>query len=831
MALQSARWSCTPYSVAAADRLAEELGVSDTLAAVLVRRGYGEPDAARRFLAAEERHDPFAFAGIEAACERILDHLRRGSPIVVHGDYDVDGVCSTAVLVRVLRRLGGRPGWHIPTRGDGYGLSTATVERLAAQGAGLIVTADCAIAAVDEVARARELGVDVVVSDHHRPGERLPDCPIVHPAVSGYPFPDLCAAAVAQKLAEALLRTAGEDPAAAELDADLVGLATVADVVPLRGENRRLAREGVRAIARTAKPGLRALMRIASVDPGAVDEHSLGFRLAPRMNAAGRLARADAALELVLTEDESRAERIADELDLLNRERQDVETRILFAAEAARAEQPEAPAYVLAGQGWHPGVIGIVASRLVERYHRPCVLIALEGDSGRGSGRGISAFDLHAALAACSARLSRFGGHRAAAGLEIAASQVDGFRRDFVRHAASVLTPADLVPVERVDAVVGPDRLGTQLAEEIERLRPFGHGNPAPTLLAPAARVGDVRSMGQDAQHARFTIAGGGARARAVAFRTASRSLPDSLDDRFDAAVRLELNRWNGAVEPRLVLRALCPTEPGDCTPAAVERPFGQELRRWLDRPLPPLPATAGPSLRAVRDHRGRGFAGVAGHLLSSGERVAVVCADVEARRPGLELVVGGIAHAVRLDAERRPECPALLSWDELAAQPNLARPFQHLVALDPPAAPGAQQVLAAAPAPADGHGSAHLAWGPAEAEFALAVARRDLELRPAVASVYRALRAAGGSGAAVDAEAALTRAVGPRLPAGAAGRALRVLAELELVGVERTPTGIACRLLAAERTALERSPTYVACRERLAEVAAHLERAVARAA
>ncbi|MEA2398222.1 MAG: single-stranded-DNA-specific exonuclease [Thermoleophilaceae bacterium] len=827
MALATARWSCTPYSVAAADRLAEELGLSQTVAAILVRRGFDTVDAARRFLAADERHDPFAFAGIDRACQVILGHVRRGSAIVVHGDYDVDGVCSTAILVNVLRRLGAGPDWHIPSREDGYGLSTATIERLAARGAGLVVTADCAVAAVEEVALARRLGLDVVVTDHHRPAQELPDCPIVHPVVSGYPFPDLCAAGVAHKLAQALLHSAGRDPADADADADLVGLATVADVVPLRGENRRLVRQGVRAIARTAKPGLRALMRIAAVDPGTVDEQSLGFRLAPRINAAGRLARADAALELILTRDETRADEIADELDLLNRQRQDVETRILFAAEAARAEQPEAPAYVLAGQGWHPGVIGIVASRLVERYHRPCVLIALDGDRGRGSGRSISAFDLHAGLAACSPHLLRFGGHRAAAGMEIAADQVDAFRHAFVRHAASVLSPTDLIPVERVDAVVGPDGLGVALAEELQRLRPFGHGNPTPTLLAPAARLGDVRSMGQEAQHARFTIAGGGARARGVAFRTTARSLPDSPDQRFDVAVKLELNDWNGAVEPRLVLRALCPTEPGRCQPAGEQPPFAQQVRDLLEDPAPPGPATVGAPLRVLRDWRGQGFAGVAGHLLSSGQGLAVVCADVDARRAGLEQVIGGVTRAVR-DPEDPDRCsPALLSWHQLAAQPELALPFQHLLALDPPEHPDGRPALAAAPSRDPGF--AHLAWGPAEAEFALAVARRDLDLRPAVTAVYRALRAAAVS-ASADVQAALAGARA-ELPPLVVARALRVLAELELLVVDTASGSLSCRLLERQRTALERSPTYVACTERLAQATAQLQRAVVRAA
>ena len=846
MALEPARWSCTPYSTAATERLSAELEVSHDLATILVRRGFDTPEVARRHLAADERHDPLAFGGMDVACELVLGHLRRESRIVVHGDYDVDGVCSTAILVRVLRTLGADPSWHIPSRDDGYGLSTQTVERLAAGGAGLILTADCAIGSVAEVARARELGLDVLVTDHHRPGASLPDCPLIHPAISGYPFPDLCAAAVAQKLGEALLAAAGEDPGAAQADADLVALATVADVVPLRGENRRLVREGLVAMSRTRRPGLRALMRVASVDPAAVDERALGFRLAPRINAAGRLARADAALELVLTEDEPRAERIADELDLLNRQRQDVETRILFAAEAARAEHPDGAAYVLAGEGWHPGVIGIVASRMVERHHRPCVLIALDSGRGRGSARSIGAFDLHAGLAACSGHLLRFGGHKAAAGLEIEAARVEAFREAFVRHAGSVLSPDDLVPVERVDAVVGPDRLGVAFAEELEKLRPFGHGNPAPTLLVPAARVYEVRGMGEDGEHSRFTIAGGGARARAVAFRVAASSLPESIEDRFDAAVRLELNEWNGAVEPRLVLRALCRTESGACRPIGAARPFSDRLEDALAA-LGREPVRAGPAVRQVHDRRGEGFAGVAGELISSGESVAIVCADVERRRAGLEDVVGGIVRAVcgadgTVGTEDR--CPALISWDELAIDPALGASFQHLVALDPPLDGQGEALLAAIPTGRDrallpnrryatvmqeSPGAVHLAWGPAEAEFALAVARRDLDLRPVVTSMYRRLRESGELHG--DKLEAALRGDGPHtLPVAVCARALAILAELELVSITRHASGLAVEAHERSRTELDRSPTYRAALAWLADVERRLAGAPIRA-
>ncbi|MGZ4280435.1 MAG: single-stranded-DNA-specific exonuclease RecJ, partial [Solirubrobacteraceae bacterium] len=368
-----------PAPLATVRALERRLGVSFALAQVLVRRGLGEEEAARAWLAATERHDFGAFAGIDAAVDLVLSHVRAGTRVTVHGDYDVDGVCSTAILVRVLRVLGADVDSYLPSRTeDGYGLSAATVQRLAKRGTHLMLTADCAITAVDEVAQARALGLDVVVTDHHSPRAdgSLPDAPIVHPAVCGYPCPDLCAAGVAYKLAAALLAGAGHDPAGADEDLDLVALATVADCVPLRDENRRLVREGLHALATSAKPGIRALLRVAKVDPGALDARAIGFRLAPRINAAGRLYRADAGLELVLTDEPERAAAIADELDHANAERRLTETRILFEAEAQVREVGEQPAYVLAGEGWHPGVIGIVASRIAERHHRPCVMLA-----------------------------------------------------------------------------------------------------------------------------------------------------------------------------------------------------------------------------------------------------------------------------------------------------------------------------------------------------------------------------------------------------------------------------------------------------------------------
>jgi single-stranded-DNA-specific exonuclease len=841
------RWVCEPYDVGVAERLAAGLGVSRPVGAILARRGFARVEDARRFLAAEERHDPLTLPGVPQACELILGHLRRGSRIAVFGDYDVDGVCSTGIFVRALRALGGDPAWELPSRFDeGYGLSTTAVQRLAARGADLLVTVDCGITAVEQVAAAKAAGLDVVVTDHHRPGAVLPDCVVVHPALGAYGCPELCASGVVLKLAEALHAAAGGDPRAADEDLDLAALATVCDLVPLRGENRRIVREGLVGLGRTRKPGLRALMAVAGVAPAELTEHALGFRLGPRINAAGRMRRADAALELLLTEDGRRADEVARELDLLNRDRQEAETRILFAADAACLPQASQAAIVVAGEGWHPGVVGIVASRLVERWRRPCVAIALENGAGRGSGRSISSYDLHAGLAACASHLSRFGGHRMAAGVELGADALEPFRRALAAHAGEVLAPADLIPIERVDAVVPGGVLGLELAEELEALRPFGMGNPQPTLLVPAARFQHVTGMGEEGEHARFTlVTAGGARSRGVAFGSPPKVLAPASADNHDIALRLERNRWNGMVEPRVILRALCPTKPGELRVLGEDGSFWERLERAM--PVPDGAATdgarhaaepadrraegfAGGDAEAIDrrgarvtaaeaidrlgarvvaaepvDRRCEGFAGVAGDLFTSGAAVLVAVADVARRRRGLEEIVAGLA----------PEGMAVASWPAIAAEPALVGSFDHLVALDPPPGGRADPGLRAGP-------RAHLAWGPAESEFALLVYRASLDLRPALTDAYRALRTLGDDAGADDVEAALAGSGRyPRTPETCA-RLLTVLIELDLVELHLGRR--ACRVRERIRAELTRSRAYRACQERLAAIEGALD-------
>jgi single-stranded-DNA-specific exonuclease len=567
-------WSVKPCPHDEASALAAALEVSETLARVLVRRGYGDPGQARAFLeGALPGHDPFLLGDMAGAAESIKSAIAAGQRICVHGDYDADGICATALAVLILRELGADVVWHLPSRfEEGYGVQRETLARLSEEGCGLVLTVDCGVTAVDEIREARARGLEVVVTDHHRPGESLPDCPVVATRPSEYPFPELCGTGVVYKLGEALL---GPGHEALTRHLDLVALATISDVVPLVDENRALALAGLRALARTQKPGLQALMKAARVDPARVDEGAVGFRLAPRINASGRLCRPGAALDLLLTEDRDEAGRLAHQLEELNRERQGVEDRILREAFAKIDEWPEAKqrrrGYVLADEGWHEGVIGIVASRLVERFHRPVVLIAGSGDEWKGSGRSPGVFDLHGGLAACSGHLERFGGHRAAAGLSIRPEEIEAFTDAFAAHADSALSDDDLRPRTVVDAVVSGVELTLELCGQLRRLAPFGLGNPGVTLLLPSCEIGDVAPVG-DGKHLRFRVREHGRDSgSAIAFGLGGQVDRYRRPGHYDVVFRLEENHWNGTVAPQLVVRQVLDA------PEAYEA-----LREWL---------------------------------------------------------------------------------------------------------------------------------------------------------------------------------------------------------------------------------------------------------
>ena len=565
------RSACAHENVEA---LASELGVSEVLAAVLVRRGYADPDAARAFLAAELRgHDPFLLGDMREACETIRAAVAAGTGICVHGDYDADGICATALAVLVLRELGADVSFHLPSRFDeGYGVAGQTLTRLAGEGVGLVLTVDCGITAVAEITRARADGLDVVVTDHHRAGPELPACPVVGPYRGEYPFRELCGTGVVWKLGQALL---GPDSEVLGRHLDLVAVATVADVVPLVDENRGLAVAGLRRLARTQKPGLQELMRAARVDPASVDAGAIGFRLAPRLNASGRLGRPEAALELLLAEEREPAARLAAQLEELNRDRQAVEERILREAveeiEAWTESQRRRRAYVVAGADWHEGVIGIVASRLVERYARPVVLIAGTDGDWKGSGRSIPGFDLHDGLRRCAGHLERWGGHAAAAGLSINPQNVPLFADAFAAIGDASLEEDDLRPPTLVDAFVHGSDLTLERCTELAQLAPFGLGNPNVTLLLPGCELAELTAVGEG-KHLKFRVRSDGRDSgSAIAFRLGRRLESLRRPGHYDVAFRLEANRWNGTVAPQLNVRQVF-----ECDERYVE------LREWL---------------------------------------------------------------------------------------------------------------------------------------------------------------------------------------------------------------------------------------------------------
>lgn len=823
-------YQAEPFSYEEARTLSEELELSEPVAITLVRRGYRTPEEARAFLDADESHAPDEFNSMGSVTKQILDAIEAGKRITVHGDFDVDGVCATTILVSTLRELGGQVDWLIPDRiADGYGLSAENVERLAERGTKLLITVDCGITAVDEVKLARSLGIDVIVTDHHQQGDSLPDCPILHPSVDGYPFKELCGTAVAWKLSCALRRASGvgssgspsrgvpEDPtpdALGEPDLDLVALATVADVVPLVRENRSLVKRGLAEVRRAKRPGIRALLEAAKCEPTQVDEGDLAFRLAPRINAAGRLYRADAGVELFLTEDEGRAAEIAVELSRANSERRAREREVDAAAEAVLRGLPnelrDARGLVLAGEGWHPGVIGIVASRLVERHHRPTVVISLDGEGeGRGSGRSIPGFDLLAALDACSEHLTGFGGHRAAAGLQLRAEDFDAFRAAFAAHANSVLGPEDLGRTERIDATVGGAGLGLDLAEELERLAPFGMGNPGVRLLVPAARVRDVRAMGEG-KHARFSLHSGSHRALGVAFGRATLGVGE--DDPVDATVRLEVNRWNGSVEPRLVLRELYPREVEEDESRSAEAEWWQRFERELATDPQVWPPTG------LKEDPESSLRPVGREVVRPRSSPAAVIAE-------LGSCGGGDVLAVVADRDRRAalggEGVVLADAVALEADPDLAVGFDHVVVVDPPPF-GHVEELAVRPAPDGGY--AHLAWGEAEHRFALAMLDEQLARRATLIALFRDLREAGAASGPDLLSSLKGGGKHPRSPETAA-RCLRVLTELGLAQGSTAGGAGSVGVVSSEKTDLERSPAYMAYGARHQEGLLFLER------
>lgn len=762
----SACWSVKPFSWAAAEEISRELRVPLLVGTVLARRGFGGAEAARSFL--DIRPDvpsPFACHGVRAAAERVAQAIAASERVVIHGDYDVDGISGSALVALGLRHFGVDAACFLPDRfGHGYGLSEGAVRDMAEGGPGLLITVDCGVNYPDEVALAQSLGFEVVVTDHHRPGDILPACTVVHPQLGDYPGSELCGVGVALKLLHGLhviLCGAAENelPRALINHLDLVALGTIADIVPLMGENRYYVAEGLRRIAVGDRPGLRALLDVANCAPHLVDSNTVAFRLAPRLNAPGRLANPDLPLRLLLTEDPTEAEGMAVQLDTLNRQRQEVEAAILQQAlQMVEETDPLPPLMVLAGEGWHEGVIGIVASRLVDRLHRPCIMLALSGDRAKGSGRSIPAYDLVEGLRSCSQLLDVFGGHRQAAGLTLRRGAVEDFRRHMTEHAAARLTDKDLLPRVAPDAIVSGPELTLETVDALSRLAPFGAGNPPVRLLALGADLDNVGCT-RNGNHLRCTLVLDGVRTRGIGFGLA----PDAGELRADRArvhaeLKLEAGEWNGLVRPEVVLAGIyrSPDMGESALGCSPDCPYLDSLLAapacpTCCDPLQLEQSRCGLELPG-RDMRDQGaLYSTLAQVVSSGEPVGVVGVSVPHRLrevashvPLRDLGVTGVDCVSRLCwrtrlPELRTDALLFLDWTAAVRRAPLVKSRRHLLVIDPPFSRAHVAMLHVFAAEG---GVVHLCYGEGERRFT----ERYLQLiehpRTWMVPLYRALRA-----------------------------------------------------------------------------------------
>lgn len=562
-----ARWNLTDADPLAISRLGGALGISPLVARLLLNRGLSEPEAAGRFLAPRlaDLHDPSLMRGMGAAVARILRAVDNGEKITVWGDYDVDGVTSASLLLLFFRDVRIAADYFIPDRfADGYGLSAERLGDLARGGTTLVITVDCGVSNAAEVAHAAALGVDVIVIDHHHVPDELPQAAaLVNPLQPGceYPYKRMAAAGLTFHLLVALraaLRERGHFAAAPMPDLreylDIAAIGTVADVVPLTGVNRILTWHGLRRIPMSRRPGVVALCEVSGAKGRPVTAGTVGFQIGPRINAAGRLSRASKGVEMLLSESLEAAMEVAVEVDRENRARRAIEQRMLEEA-LAQAEGQGDPsarrAFVLASESFHAGVVGIVASKVVERYHRPTVVVALDGGIGKGSARSVEGFHLVDGLGQCGDELLGYGGHAHAAGLTVSADRVASFAARFEAVAREALTDELLVPKLRLDAELRLSDVTFDLVADTDRLAPFGAGNPRPTFVARGVRV--VRSRAVSGGHLQLTVEQDGAVQGCIAFRMAERA--PAVDSHIDIAFRPELNEWNGQTRIQLQIR------------------------------------------------------------------------------------------------------------------------------------------------------------------------------------------------------------------------------------------------------------------------------------
>ena len=568
------RWVLREADESVVSLLSEQLKIPPLVARILALRGLNDPDSARRYLSSSLRSDlpsPFLMAGMEQAAGRLVRALERKELICVWGDYDVDGTTGTAALVSFLREVGGEVIYYIPHRIDeGYGLNPEGLKQLSSQGVRLVVSVDCGISNYEEVELARSMGIDVVIVDHHELPPNLPPAfAITNPHRPDCSFPDkgLSGAGLAFYLIiglRAKLREAGWFGVSESPDIrrylDIVTLGTIADMVPLTGVNRVLARRGLTELGGSTRPGVVALKQVARLPPGEISAGQVGFQLGPRINAAGRMDAGLKVVEMLTTESQEVALRIAQELDEHNRERQAMEAQVLAEALSQVDADPllkERYSIVLGREGWHPGVLGIVASRIVERFHRPTVVIAFSQGAGKGSARSIRGFHMVEGLRCCADFLEKFGGHEYAGGLSIKQEKFPSFLTRFEEIARNSLAPEDLIPVLEVDAELEFSEIGLSLIRHIETLKPFGIGNPEPLFVTKAVEVSERRDFSGGS---RLRLRQGGKSLGAVVFGL-EKDFPASPGRKIDLVYRLAENEWNGssAVELRIIDCRLAP--------------------------------------------------------------------------------------------------------------------------------------------------------------------------------------------------------------------------------------------------------------------------------
>jgi len=555
-------WRLRSHDTDVAARLEESLGLFPTTAQVMAGRGIASVEEAERFLdpTLDALHSPFAFTQMEAAVERLLAAIAAGERIVVHGDYDVDGITGTVVLVVALRALGADVDYLVPHRiDDGYGLKPAGIDRAEQMGAAVVVAVDCGVTALAAADRARHHGIDLIIADHHEPGSELPQAlAVLNPRLpdSGYPEADLAAVGVAFKLARGVLQRHPKGFRGTALS-KLVALGTVADMVPLTGENRVFAHHGLRTLGDAVNPGLRALMELAGVRVP-VSEGDVGFRIAPRINAVGRLGHPRDAVEMFLTRDPAVAHRLAKKLHDTNNDRREIEAEVLEQA-LQQAPVEGAAVVVAAGAGWHRGVIGIVASRLVETWGRPAIVLSVGEKSAWGSARSIPGFNIVGALAGVAELLEEYGGHHQAAGLQIDSAKVEALREALAATGGEELELAVQRSAEiQCDAELQLDADALGLARELQRLAPFGIGNPRPRLLCRDLRVEAPPQILKE-EHLKLRLAGGDRPIDALAWRRADLAEGIASGDRIDVVAKLGINHFRGRSEPQLELVDIAP--------------------------------------------------------------------------------------------------------------------------------------------------------------------------------------------------------------------------------------------------------------------------------